>query len=165
MRAYAKQANDIELETAAAEIKLRARRRIGEISKTLEKAHKTGRGSKVQIPSGGKSTRDTLKAAGISTSAAQRCEKIAVFQPLALFEQLGEIFAISLGFEFAGGPPISGRFLAHVGLFNYRCITSQTGLGSFIGLAPCPGAMSSSSAPAFRSVVPQSATSPDLPHY
>ena len=58
------------------EIKLRARRRIGEISKTLEKG--TGRPSKKIIPGGGKnSKRDTLKAAGISTSAAQRCEKIA----------------------------------------------------------------------------------------
>ena len=63
--------------TSAAEIKLRAPRRIGEISKTLEKAHKTGRGSKVRIPSGGKSKSYTLKAAGISTSTANRCEKIS----------------------------------------------------------------------------------------
>ena len=37
-----RQANDIELETWAAEIKLRAQQRIGEISKTLKKGKGVG---------------------------------------------------------------------------------------------------------------------------
>ena len=68
-------ADDIELETAAAEIKLRAQRRIGKISKTLEKGRGKGKGQ--VLPTGGKYKNQTLKAAGLSTSAANRCEKIA----------------------------------------------------------------------------------------
>ena len=75
MRLYAKQAKDIELETTCAEIKLRAQRRIGEISKELEKAP-SGRAA-VSLPASGKSKKDTLKSAGISTSAAQRYEEIS----------------------------------------------------------------------------------------
>ena len=60
----------IDLDPAAAEIKLRAVRRLGEISKTLPKAHKTGQGTNVQLPATGKLKCDTLKDAGISTSMA-----------------------------------------------------------------------------------------------
>ncbi len=56
---------------AAAKIKLRAQRRIGEISKTLEKIQTVG-GGKVGMPSGGKPKRDVLKSAGLSTSAAMQ---------------------------------------------------------------------------------------------
>lgn len=76
LRVYAHQANDIELESAAAEIKLRAVQRIGEISAELETS-KGGSNPTATLPTGGKSKRAVLKDAGISTSAANRYEKIA----------------------------------------------------------------------------------------
>ena len=72
MRLYAKQANDTELEQWAAEIKLRAQRAIGEISAGLEKQK-----NQAALPSGGKSKNEALKDAGISTSTANRYEKLA----------------------------------------------------------------------------------------
>jgi hypothetical protein len=78
LRAYARQRHDLELEIMVAEIKLRAYRRIGEISAELEKApHGPGRGNK-RHPAGGTSfKRDTLKRAGISRSSAHRAERLA----------------------------------------------------------------------------------------
>ena len=58
----------------AAEIKLRAQRRIGEISANLETAKANQ--STAQIPTGGKK-RDVLKAAGLSTSTAHRYVELA----------------------------------------------------------------------------------------
>lgn len=76
LRAYARQANDAEIETMIAEIKLRARRRIGELSHGLEKGGGPGRGKR--LPSAEKSFKTAkLKAAGISSSVANRCEKLA----------------------------------------------------------------------------------------
>lgn len=66
-----------------ADIKLRATRRLGELSRELEKAA-SGRAA-VSLPSGGKSKTETLKAAGISTSAAHRAERLAEI-PEADFE-------------------------------------------------------------------------------
>ena len=78
LQAYAKQAHDVDLETWAAEIKLRALRRLGLLSCELDKAHKTGRGKgKLQLPTGGKLKSQVLKEAGIATSTAHRCEEIA----------------------------------------------------------------------------------------
>jgi hypothetical protein len=74
LRAYGRQAADHELETWAAEIKLRAQRRIGDLSAALQTKPGPGRGKKT-IPSGGKVF--TLKSAGISTQTASRCEAIA----------------------------------------------------------------------------------------
>jgi hypothetical protein len=73
---YAKQARDTELETYAAEIKLRAQRKLGELSAALEKPQKqAGDG---RFTTAGKTAKNkVLKAAGISTSAAHRCEQIA----------------------------------------------------------------------------------------
>lgn len=75
MRLYAQQAKDTELETYAAEIKLRAQRRLGELSRELEKAE--AHGGKVCLPIGGKPKSEVLKAAGVSTSTAHLCEQIA----------------------------------------------------------------------------------------
>jgi hypothetical protein len=78
LRAYARQRQDHELETMCAEIKLRATRRIGEISEGLEKSsHGPGRGKR--LANGGKafSKARTLKSAGISVSSAHRAERIA----------------------------------------------------------------------------------------
>ena len=72
------------METWAAVIKLRSQRRIGEISKTLEKA--PGSRADNPLPAGGTRFKgDTLKAAGISTSSANRCEEISVI-PEEAFE-------------------------------------------------------------------------------
>ena len=87
LRAYAKQKNDTEMELWLSEIKVRADRRIGEISKGLEKAKSNQ--NTAQLPSGGKK-RDVLKEAGISTSAANRCEQIAEI-PEDEFEQEVEL--------------------------------------------------------------------------
>ena len=51
-------------------------RRMGEISKTLEKAHKVGRGTTVQLPGAGKLKATILREAGVSTSQAHRAEKL-----------------------------------------------------------------------------------------
>ena len=76
LRAYAKQQDDIDMEIWLAEMKLRARRRIGEISAPLDKGAGPGRGK--TIPSGGKPFKtQPLKQAGLTTSVANRCEKIA----------------------------------------------------------------------------------------
>lgn len=78
MRLYAKQAQDTELEQWAAEIKLRAQRAIGEISAALEKQK-----NQAALPSGGKSKSEALADAGISTSTANRYEKLAAIpEPL-----------------------------------------------------------------------------------
>jgi len=75
LQAYARQRNDIELEAWVSEIKLRAAMRIGELSKELE----TNERSRTDLhPAAGRQTKTaTLKAAGVSTSAANRYEKLA----------------------------------------------------------------------------------------
>lgn len=76
LRAYGQQAKDHELETWAAEIKLRAIRKVGELSRELEKGHGPGRGKKNS--SNGKSFKGkALHAAGLTPQAAHRCEQIA----------------------------------------------------------------------------------------
>jgi hypothetical protein len=69
-----RQRNDIDMERWVAEIKLRADVRIGEISKGLETG--AGRPNSSQ-PREKLSKAQTLKAAGISTSAAHRAEQLA----------------------------------------------------------------------------------------
>ena len=85
LRVYAKQVNDPELETLAAAIKLRASRRVGELSRDMEKA-KPGPDGKKILPRGGSNSKtETLKAAGLTTQAASRCEKIAAI-PIEAFD-------------------------------------------------------------------------------
>lgn len=84
MRAYARQIKNPQLEADAWEIRKRAEARLGELSAALEKAHKIGQGKKVQFPADGKLKAQTLKAAGISTSAANRYEQ---FSRLPIREQ------------------------------------------------------------------------------
>jgi hypothetical protein len=62
----------MQLELGAAEIKLRAVRRIGQLSEELDTAE-----NQYALSTNGKSKTSTLKSAGISTSAAQRYEKVA----------------------------------------------------------------------------------------
>ena len=83
LRLYARQANDRDMEVWASEIKLRAVRRIGELSARLEKAP-SGRAA-VSLPYDGTSKLDALESAGISKSAANRYEQVAAI-PEAQFE-------------------------------------------------------------------------------
>jgi len=65
------------METWAAEIKLRAQRRIGEISRELEKARPAGGKGNVVLPQCGSTKTAALQAAGLTPQAAHRCEQIA----------------------------------------------------------------------------------------
>jgi hypothetical protein len=79
LRAYGRQANDHELETWAAEIKVRAQRRIGELTRELETSPGK-RTDKPSPPSGRGSTQtkeEALEAAGLSKQTASRCEQLA----------------------------------------------------------------------------------------
>jgi hypothetical protein len=80
MRLYAKQANDTELEQWAAEIKFRAQRAIGEISRTMEKQQ----GNAGKLPTSGKFKTEALLDAGISTSTAHRYEQLAAIPDAAV---------------------------------------------------------------------------------
>ena len=87
LQQYAKQAQDKELEWHAAEIRIRAKRRIGELSAALEKATPGGAGGGSELPTAGKIAKSAaLKEAGISTSEAHRCEKLAAV-PTDKFEE------------------------------------------------------------------------------
>ena len=74
LRVYARQANDADLETWAAEL-----------SRELDKAHKAGQGRTVQFPTTGKLKAQVLKEAGLTLSTAHRCEQLAAV-PEAQFE-------------------------------------------------------------------------------
>lgn len=88
LQAYAKQANDTDLELWMAEIKLRARRRIGEITIEIEKA-KPGPSNELSCSGATylKTKSSILKDAGIEKTLASRCEKIAKI-PEIKFEQV-----------------------------------------------------------------------------
>lgn len=80
LRAYAKQQKDIDMECWLAELKLRARRKIGEISKYLETItpQKSGAMAHTGMSTiGHTSKKNTLKSAGISHAVSVRCEQIA----------------------------------------------------------------------------------------
>lgn len=77
IEAYARQRDDTVLEVGAAELKLRACRRLGELSRDLDKATREGPAGNYKLPTGGKSKADVLASAGISTSEAHRLEQLA----------------------------------------------------------------------------------------
>lgn len=85
LASYARQANDTALLEYASRIKNRAVRRLGELSKALEKNER----ARTDLhPDAGKQTKtETLFAAGISTSAANRAELVAEI-PAERFDQL-----------------------------------------------------------------------------
>jgi len=84
LRVYGLQAKDSALESWAAEIKLRAHRRIGELSAAMVKGGGPGRGKK-KSPDGKSFKGEALKAAGLTVQVANRCEKIASI-PASQFE-------------------------------------------------------------------------------
>jgi hypothetical protein len=76
LRLYARQRNDNVMETWVAETKLRAIRRIGELSRELEKSQP--RENNGRLATSGKTAKaKILKEAGLSISTAHRCEQIA----------------------------------------------------------------------------------------
>src|SRR5262249_56707981 len=80
LRAYARIRHDLELEIMAAEIKLRAYRRIGEISADLETAPPGGPGRGKKRCLNGETSFSkikTLEAAGISRPKANPAEHVA----------------------------------------------------------------------------------------
>lgn len=84
LAAYARQADDPELESLARRIRARAFRRMGEISRELEKHERVRTDLR---PSTGTQTKSAVLAkAGISTSQAHRAEKVAAI-PVEDFER------------------------------------------------------------------------------
>jgi N6-adenosine-specific RNA methylase IME4 len=84
---YARQSKDYELETWAAAIRLRAIRRVGEISMGLDKAKAGGNGGGSELPRRGSSLKkDALDAAGLSTQSASRYERVSEI-PQERFDQ------------------------------------------------------------------------------
>lgn len=83
LQAYARQARDPDMERWVAEIRLRARRRVGELSAALEKVPviQNLQGSN----SGTLGKEAALEAAGLSRTEAHRCEQLAKV-PEAAFE-------------------------------------------------------------------------------
>lgn len=85
MRAYARQAKNKQLEIDAAEIRIRAERRIGELMKLQKEAGLMNKGSKAgRLPNGGSrenppltDDKITLAEVGIDKSLADRARKYA----------------------------------------------------------------------------------------
>ena len=81
LKAYARQRHDPEMEAWVAEIRLRARRRIGELSAGLETQDR----SVSRSERGTRAKAEALASAGISRTEAHRCEQVARV-PFATFE-------------------------------------------------------------------------------
>jgi len=83
LQAYARQARDPDMERWVAEIRLRARRRVGELSAALETSERARTDLRPDL--GTQTKTEALEAAGLSKSEAHRCEQIAKV-PAATFE-------------------------------------------------------------------------------
>ncbi len=79
---YGRQAKDVDLETWAAEIKLRAWRRLGEISRGLAKRQN----QHDALPIIGRAKNEVLAQAGVSVQDASRAEAVAAIDE-GVFEQ------------------------------------------------------------------------------
>lgn len=106
LQQYARRAHDPEMENWVAEIRVRAKRRIGELSAVLEKAP-CGPGRGKSLSEAGKPFKAaTLKAAGISTTEGFRCEQLAAV-PEPDFERfIAEVQARN--------QPVTGRDVARL---------------------------------------------------
>lgn len=82
LKAYALQRKDADMHRWLAEIELRARRRIGELTAELERA-----ANQHARRNGATSKREALREAGISKDEAHRCERIASV-PANTFERV-----------------------------------------------------------------------------
>ena len=105
LAAYARQANDPQLEIWVAEIRVRAKRRVGELSAALP-VSKGGANPSATLPSGGKSKSEVLQEAGLTTSEAGRCEQLA-----SVAESAFEDFIASAA---ASGKVITGDMVARM---------------------------------------------------
>jgi N6-adenosine-specific RNA methylase IME4 len=105
LAAYARQANDPQLEIWVAEIRVRAKRRVGELSAALP-VSKGGANPSATLPSGGKSKSEVLQEAGLTTSEAGRCEQLA-----SVAESAFEEFIASAA---ASGKVITGDMVARM---------------------------------------------------
>jgi ParB family chromosome partitioning protein len=90
MRHYARQANDIEFTNWAAEIRIRAEYRLGEMLKEAKETVGLNQGAKGSIVTGTgrrpvKDDRPTLQDLGVSKNLSSRAQKIASL-PIATFE-------------------------------------------------------------------------------
>lgn len=86
LQVYARQARDLDMERWVAEIRLRARRRVGELSAALETAQGFAAPIRRSVATNTPATkREALAAAGLSKDEAHRCEQIAKV-PAARFE-------------------------------------------------------------------------------
>lgn len=99
MRAYAKQANNKQLEVDAAEIRLRAERRLGEMIRAQKETVGLNKGSKAgRLPKNGGSReappltddRPTLADAGIDKKLSSRAQKLAAVPETEFEGMLGE---------------------------------------------------------------------------
>ena len=77
LRVYAKQRGNVEMECWVAEIKVRASRRIGELSKGLETSPGARSDLEPLISGDQRLKKEALKSAGLSWGVASRCERIA----------------------------------------------------------------------------------------
>ena len=97
LKHYARLAKDDKLEAWLADIRIRAQRRLGEMSLALEKS------SGCNLPNVGPKDhpgkREVLKAAGISKAAANRCEQVARVEK--------HVFEALVGASRARGQPIT----------------------------------------------------------
>jgi N6-adenosine-specific RNA methylase IME4 len=83
LQAYARQARDPDMERWVAEIRLRARRKVGELSSALESGAGRNLPNVPNLEQPSKS--EALEAAGLSRTEAHRCEQLARV-PEAAFE-------------------------------------------------------------------------------
>ena len=75
LRHYAKISKNREAEAQALTIRMRAQRRLGELTEAMEKAH--GNRYNVETPPGGVSKKDQLQDAGIKQQEANRYEQLS----------------------------------------------------------------------------------------
>ena len=105
LAAYARQADDPELEAMARRIRLLAVRRMGEISAGLETRE---RARTDLLPTGGKQTKSQVLAdAGISTSTANRAEKVAAIPQDQFDEMVAALEPPTLKAVIRGGAHVS----------------------------------------------------------
>lgn len=117
MKAYAHQAQNLDLERMAAEVRLRAKRRLGELSRLLPTAQGSRRDIKT-FPAVGESIKtDILKGAGVSQAEAHRCEQLAKIPEerfAAYLEECNEKDAIASSDEITRLFPSLGKRHAEV---------------------------------------------------
>jgi len=132
LQAYARLRNDVEMEKWLAEIKIRAVRRIGQLSADLPK---TPPGRKLPIlstggkDSGEQSKTQVLNNAGISVTSAFRAEKVAAIPEVQFEKYINE--------KTEGGKPVKyTEIIVAVQRFHAPLVACQKGKFRTIGSPP-----------------------------